>query len=98
MSLSTGASPIEKLDQYHAGDEATDVRRVRNTTLLRTAAKHSKPAYQLEQEPDSDRDISWYVREKTKQDHRHTSFRMQQEVTTQHARDREGPPVRPRQR
>src|SRR6185369_13346627 len=82
------AAGVEKLDQNQPRDEATDVRRIRNAACLRTTAKHTEAANQLETEPDSNRHVCGNVGQKAEEDHRNASLWIQQYVTTQHARYR----------
>src|SRR5215212_8179604 len=80
-----GTPRREQLHEREPRDEAAYVSRVRDAALLRAAAEHAEPAYELEQEPEPERDVRGHGREYSEDDYVNAVARVEQHVAAQHA-------------
>src|SRR5204863_4252647 len=71
-----------------SGNEAADVRGIRDATGLRTTTEHAQTANQLKHEPKSDRNERGHLGYEPRQKHSDAICWEQQNVTAQHAGDR----------
>src|SRR5205085_7792069 len=76
-----------ELHEREPRDEAADVRRVGHATLLRAAAEHAESAYELEEEPEPERDVCGHGREYSEDDDVDAVARVEKYVAPEHARD-----------
>src|SRR5437588_1181187 len=86
--VSAAPSNLKYFNQNQPGDETSDVRRVRDASLLRAAAKHAESADQLKHKPQSDSDEGGHWHCEPPQEHHHPVGRKQQNVAAEHTGDR----------
>src|SRR5437763_3115348 len=82
------ATDGEDLYEHESGDEAADVRRVCDASLLRAAAEQPDAADELEQEPKAERDVCGHGRQEAEEDDVHAVAREEKYVAAEHARNR----------
>src|SRR5438132_3262762 len=84
----TASPDSEDFDQDETGDKAANVGRVGDTALLRSTSQHTQAADQLKCEPDANGNVGGHIGEETKQDNGHPLGGIEQNIASQHSRNR----------